>query len=98
MPNSSRVGITFASTLLVQALADQIAEDAGDVFDRHVGVDAVLMEEVDPLDPEPRERALDRPPHVLRPAVHGGRPAHPARIAIRTQVEAELGGDHHAVA
>lgn len=80
------------------ARADQSADDTGGVFDRHVGVDAVLIQQVDLLDPEARERALDRPPHVLRPAVHAGRPAHAARIAIRAQLEAELGGDHHAVA
>ena len=35
------------------ALGDQVADGAGDVLDGNVGVDAVLVEEVDRLDAEP---------------------------------------------
>ena len=42
------------------ALGDQVLDRAGDVLDRHVGIDAVLVEEVDGVDAEPPERAIDR--------------------------------------
>jgi hypothetical protein len=38
------------------ALLDQLPHRAGDVFDRHAGVDAVLVEQVDALGSEPAQR------------------------------------------
>ena len=40
------------------ALLDQLLHRARDVFDRHVRVDPVLVEEIDDVDPQPLERAL----------------------------------------
>src|SRR6478672_1591735 len=40
-------------------LLDQILHRAGDVFDRHVRVNSMLIEQVDDIDSEPLERALD---------------------------------------
>ena len=37
------------------AFLDQVPHRAGDVFDRYVGVDAVLVEEIDGVDIEPLE-------------------------------------------
>jgi hypothetical protein len=51
------------------AFLDQVPDRAGDVFNWHVRVDAVLVEEVDGVDLEPPERALDDLPDVLGPAV-----------------------------
>ena len=48
---------------------DQIPHGARDLLDRHVRVDAVLVEQVDRLDPQPLERALRRPADVLRAAI-----------------------------
>ena len=74
--------------MLDLAFLDQISDRAGDVFDRHVGVDAVLVEEIDGLDLEPFERALDDLLDVLRPAVEA------PLLPIRIEFEAELGRDH----
>src|SRR5437868_1435604 len=70
-------------------LPDQFLDRAGHVLDGHFGVDAVLVVEVDGLDPEPLERTLGHLPDVLRPAVEHLLPRG------RVEVEAELGGDHH---
>ena len=56
------------------ALPDQLLHRAGHVLDRHVRVDAVLVEQVDAVGPEPLERRLDDLPDVLGPAVQA-RPA-----------------------
>ena len=58
----------------------------------------MLIEQVDDIDLEPLERALDGLLDVLRPAVQARRALHPAGIEIRTEVEPELGGDHHLLA
>ena len=55
------------------ALADQVLHGAGDVLDRHVRVDAVLIEEVDAVDLEPLERAVGDLLDVLGPAVQADR-------------------------
>ena len=55
----------------------------------------MLIEQVDGLDLEPLERALDGLLDVLRPAVQARRTG--PRIAA-TEVEPELGGDHHLLA
>ncbi len=75
------------------ALGDQVLHCPGDVFDRHVRVHAVLIEEIDDVRPETLQRRLGDLLDVRRPA------AEAALLAvIRVDVEAELGGDHHAVA
>ena len=56
------------------------------------GIDAVLVEEIDAVGPEPLERGLGDLPDVLRPAVHAALSGRPV------DVDAELGGDHHLVA
>ena len=74
------------------ALLDQVLHRPRHVLDRHVRVDAVLVEQVDGVDPEPLERALGDLLDVLGPAVRGPPPS------VRrsgSDVEAELGGDHH---
>ena len=49
---------------------DQLADGAGDVLDGHVRVDAVLVEQVDRVDPEARERPLRGAADLLRARVH----------------------------
>ena len=75
------------------ALLDQVLHRAGHVFDRHVRIDAVLVEEIDALGPQPLERGLG---DLLGCARAGC----PGRAAGRSpvDVEAELGRDHHLVA
>ena len=43
------------------ALRDQLLDRSRDVLDRHVGVDAVLVEQVDGVDLQPLERSRRRP-------------------------------------
>ncbi len=69
--------------------ADQILDRTGDLFHRHVGVDAVLIKQVDPIGSEPLERSIGNLPDTFRPAVH---PRQGVPI-----LEAELGGNHHAI-
>jgi hypothetical protein len=74
------------------ALTDEIPHRAGDVFDRHVWVDAVLVQKIDRVDPEPPQRPLDRVTNALRSAVE------PVATPAGTEVMAEFGGNHHAMA
>ena len=74
------------------ACRDQVLDRAGHVLDRHVGIDAVLIEQVDHLDPEPLQRGL------ATARICSGRLFRPAMLAVRIDVEAELGGDHDLVA
>ena len=73
---------------------NQVLDGAGDVFDRHVGVDSVLVEEVDDIDLEPLERGVGDLSDVLGAAVE----ALPAGASVGIEIESELGGDDHLVA
>ena len=73
---------------------DEVLDCAGDVFDGHVRVDSVLVVEVDDLDAEPLQRAVD---DVLDGLGTTGDP--PTRLTfLRVDVPAELRGDHDLVA
>ncbi len=71
-------------------LADQILYCAGHLFHRHLGIDAVLIEEIDDIDVEPAQGCLGHGADIFRPAVQP--------IRYLAVPEAELGGDHHLVA
>ena len=73
------------------ALRDQVLHGTGDVLDRHLGVDPVLVEEVDGVHAEPSERCLRDLADVLRAAVE----RRPLPVGGRIRGEAELGRDHH---
>ena len=73
------------------AFLDQVLHRPRHLFDRHVRVDAVLVVEVDGLDPEPLERALGHLLDVLGPAVQA------PLLPVGTELVAELGGDHDLV-
>jgi hypothetical protein len=73
------------------AFLDEVLHRSRHVFDRHVRVDAVLIEHIDRIDPEAPERALGDLLDVLRPAIQ----ANPPRPALGIEFEPELGGDHH---
>ena len=51
------------------AFLDQILHRARDILDRHVRVDAVLIEQIDHVGLEPLQRGLGDLLDVLRPAV-----------------------------
>ncbi len=82
------------SEMLDLALGDQVPDRAGDVLDRHVGIDAVLIEQVDGLDPQPLQRGFGDPPDLLGPAVQARPRLRPGRI----EVEPEFGRDHDLAA
>ena len=73
------------------ALGDQVADGAGDVLHRHVGIDPVLIEQIDAIDPQAPERALDGAADPLGTAVD----AAVVDASVGIDVPAELGGDHH---
>ena len=74
------------------ARLNQFLHRAGDIFDRHIRINAMLIEQINRLDLEPLERAFDRLLDVLGPAVQTCR-SRP--IIAATQVEPEFGGDDH---
>ena len=80
------------------ALKNQVLHRSRYVFDWYVRVNLMLIEQVDDINFEPLERALDSLLNVLWPAVQTRRTPHPAGIEIRTEVEPEFGGDHHLLA
>jgi hypothetical protein len=76
--------------MLDLALGDQVFHRPRDILDRHVGVDSMLIVEVNHFDAQPLQRGIGNLPDVLRPAVHASHLAVP-------DIEPELGGDHHLV-
>ena len=60
-PDGLRAGFRQPEVLDL-AFRDKVLHRAGDVLDRHVRVDAVLVEEVDPVGPEALRATLPRPP------------------------------------
>ena len=60
------------SEVLHLALLDQVLHGSGDVFDRHVRIDTVLIEQVDDIGPEALERGLGDFLDVLWTAVQSG--------------------------
>jgi len=71
------------------AFADQLLDGAGNVFDRHVRINTVLIEQIDVVGPEPFERGLSYLLNVRRPAIE-------PRKGVN--VESEFGGNHHLLA
>jgi hypothetical protein len=84
--------------MLDLALGDQVLDRPGHVLDRHVGIDAVLVEQVDHLDAQALQRGLGHLADVLGLAVDAAHAGIALARAFRRDVEAELGGDHDLVA
>jgi hypothetical protein len=68
---------------------NQILHRSGHVFDGHLRVNTVLIEQIDGLDLESLERGLSDLLDMLWPTIH----AH--LLPIGTKFEPEFGGDHH---
>jgi len=83
--NGFQAGLRQAEVLYF-ALTNQIFHRPGHLFDGHVWVDTVLVQEVNRLNLEPFQRGLDDLPDVLRPAVE-------AALLARVAVESELRRD-----
>ena len=72
------------------ALPDQVPDRSSHVFDRHVRVDAMLVEEIDVIRLQSLQRGVGHFANPLRVAVRAL-----SRVAL---LEAELRGDHYLVA
>jgi hypothetical protein len=75
------------------AVADQLLHRARYVLDRHVGIDAMLVEEVDDIGPEPLQRSVGDLADVSGPAIQADLLA-----GFGIDLEAELGGDRDLLA
>ena len=71
---------------------DELLDGAGDVLDRDVRVDAVLVEQVDGVGPQATQGALDGGADVVGPAGDAG------LLAVLVEREPELGGDDDILA
>src|SRR5271166_1691768 len=65
---------------------------ARDVFHRHGRIDAVLLEEVDMVRPQPLQRTLDYLADLFRPAIE------PDCLLLLVDLEPELRADENLVA
>ena len=96
---ADRLHAGFGKTeVLDLALLNQFLHRTSHVFDGHIRINPMLVQQVDHIDLEPLERALGGLFDVLRPAVQARGALHPAGIELRIEVEPELGGDHHLLA
>ena len=73
------------------ALADQISDRARDLRDRHVGIDAVLIEEIDSIGLEPFQRRVGDRADVRRSAVQ-------PRLLALFELESKLRRDDDPIA
>ena len=77
--------------VLYFALADQVFHRPGHVFDGHIEVNPVLIEQVNGLDFEPFEGGVNDLPDVLGLAVE-------CALLAAVAIESEFGGDGHLAA
>ncbi len=75
------------------AFGDQLAQSACNLLDRHIGIDPVLIEQVDTISLQAPERRLGHHADVLRPTVEPTA----AFGGDGIDVEAELGRNHHPI-
>jgi hypothetical protein len=75
------------------ALLNEVLHGSGDIFNRHVGVDAVLIEEVDDIGLKSFQRGLGDLADVLRLAIDSSQ----WPLGFGIDFESELGGDHDLI-
>src|SRR6185369_8326074 len=78
------------SEMLHLALMDQVLHSSGDIFDRYIGIDAMLIQQVNPISLEPPQRCIGHLFDVLGATVQ-------ASLFAILNLEPELSGDHHLV-
>ncbi len=94
MGTADRVGRRLAEPEVAHlALRDELRHRADGLLDRRVQVDAVQVVQVDMVDAEALQRALDRLAHVVRRAVDAAK----ARV-VRGALDPELRRELHLVA
>ena len=92
MRATNRLHARFGETEVFDlAFANEILHRARDVLDRDVRVDAVLIEQIDPIGLESLQRRVGHLPDVRGPAVQ-------PRLLAALELEAELGRNHHLIA
>src|SRR5690349_4351932 len=87
-PDRLRAGLREAEMFHLAAL-NQLLYRARDLLDRHVRIDAMLVQQIDGVQFQPLERTIDDLPDVLGPAVEVWKCLH---------VESELRRDDHLAA
>jgi len=70
-------------------LSDQVPHGPRNILDRDIGVDPVLIEEINGINPQPLQRLLGNPPDAFRPAIGHARSA-------GAEIEAEFSGNDDA--
>src|SRR5271165_7288778 len=78
--------------MLDLAFRDQLLDRARDVFHRHGRIDAVLIEQVNMVRPQPLQRTLDYLADLFRSAIE------PDCLLLLVDLEAELRADENLVA
>src|ERR1700730_13549943 len=90
MRSANRLHSCFRKTeVLDLAFVYQILHRAGHVFDWHVGINTMLVEQIDNIGPESFERSFSDFFDVLWPAIETD------LLTFGTKLETELGSDHH---
>src|SRR5262249_3942986 len=80
------------SEVLDLTFPNQILHRAGHIFNRDIGIDTMLIEQIDHVCPESFQRSLSNFFDVLWSTVYAD------LLAFGTDLESELGGDHHSLA
>ena len=84
--------------MLYLSCSDEVLDSSGDLFDRHFGIDAMLVKEVDVVGLKTLEACVGDLTDVLRAAVKAGDPGHSGGAGtIRVEGEAKLGGDNDLI-
>ena len=79
------------SEVLHLTFPNQILHRAGHIFDRNVRIDTMLIEQIEHVCPESFQRSLSNFLNVLWSTVDAD------LLAFGTDLESELGGDHHSL-
>ena len=91
MSAANRLHARFGQTeVLHLALADQVFHRTRNVFDRHVGIDTMLVEQIDAVRPEPFQRRVGYFADVLGSAIE-------ARLLPVLDPEPEFRRDDHLI-
>jgi len=79
---------------------NQFLHRTRNIFYRHVRVNPMLIQQIDSIHLQPLQRPFDGLLDVLGATIHfwRSRPMIVARTIAATQIEPELGGNHHPVA
>src|SRR3984957_15685399 len=82
------------------AVSDQLLHRAGHILDGYVGIDSMLVKQVDDLDAQSLQRGIADLPDMLGAAVQASLPSRFGIEAFAGGIngEAELRSDHHLVA